>query len=91
MKALITRACRLLAGIMYLVVLARFYLNAFNPSWMPVADKNHLGYSYWLEMATAVLILLSFVAMVIAAAFKALRASVTKDPHFSEDMMMEMR
>ncbi|KAI0212393.1 hypothetical protein LSAT2_002698 [Lamellibrachia satsuma] len=80
-----------IAGIMYLVVLARFYLNAFNPSWMPVADKNHLGYSYWLEMATAVLILLSFVAMVIAAAFKALRASVTKDPHFSEDMMMEMR
>lgn len=78
-------------GIMCLVVLARFYLNAFNPSWMPIPDKNHLGYSYWLEVAATALILLSFLIMVTASAFKALQASVTKEPHFSEDMMLGMR
>lgn len=87
----VTAVLLFIAGIMYLVVLARFYLNAFNPSWMPVADKNRLGYSYWLEMVATILILLSFIAMVIAAAFKALRASITKEPRFSADMMLGMR
>ena len=55
-----------------------FYTNAFRLDWMPMEYKNKLGYSFWLEVACAVMLTLVTMFMFLATAFKSLRSPYEK-------------
>lgn len=79
----------LIVAVLTVAVLALFYSYAFKfDYWMPLPEKNHLGYSYWCEVAAAGLLAGAFVCTLSAAMTKLLRAVTDKNPEFSEDMLM---
>ena len=76
--------------VLAVTVLALFYSYAFKYDyWMPLPEKNHLGFSYWCEAVTACLLSIAFVCTLSAAVTKILRAVTDKTPDFAEDMAMQ--
>ncbi|ELT95441.1 hypothetical protein CAPTEDRAFT_226282 [Capitella teleta] len=76
------------SGIMCLVGVVMFYSNSSRLTWMPMPEKNHFGYSYWMVVASTVMYILAFFCSLTAAVFKTLRRGMQKDPRYSEEMML---
>lgn len=66
----VTAGINLLAGLLSIVAVCVFYTNAYRRDWMPMPYKNHLDYSFWLEVSCACLLMLSFLGCLFAAIFK---------------------
>lgn len=89
---LFVSACFLIVtGSLCLVILARFYMNSYRRDWMPMPERNHFGYSFWLELTTATMLFTSFVMTLIAAVCKILDISTEKETAYAEDMMLGRR
>lgn len=63
-------------------------MNAFNYGWMPMPYKNDLGFSYWLEVVTCVLLVMSVMGCVVAFVFKMLHMYHPREKNAADDMMM---
>ena len=76
------------SAVLALVTLGQFYMNSFNYGWMPMPYKNHLGYSYWLEVTACVFLMLSLMGCVVAFVFKMLHMYNPHEKEGADDMMM---
>lgn len=61
------------SGIVSIAVVTIFYTGAFRRDWMPYPYKNDLGYSYWFEVVTAILLIIAFFLTLVAAILKVLK------------------
>ena len=73
-----------------LLAIGEFAMNCFSHDWMPLPDKNALGYSFWIEVVAVVLALISVVTAICAVVFKGIGSHTPKELHIAEDMMMGM-
>merc|ERR1711976_505991 len=71
-----------------LVAVTMFYVNSSRLDYMPMPEKNSLGYAYWMMVAGVILYTLSYLCTLAAAIFKTLRMGIQKDPRYSEEMML---
>lgn len=76
------------AAVLALVTLGQFYMNSFNYGWMPMPYKNHLGYSYWLEVVTCIMLMMALMGCVVSFVFKMLHMYHPHEKHGADDMMM---
>ena len=78
----------LLSAVLMLFTLGEFYMNSFNYGWMPMPYKNHLGYSYWLEVTSSILLIVSVMGCVVAFVFKMLHMYNPHEKDAADDMML---
>jgi len=68
--------------------IAIFTSNGPSRDYMPMAYRNHFGYSYWLDFAVCILLGLSSFTVFLAAIAKTLHFQGPRDDRYSEDMML---
>jgi len=68
--------------------IAIFTSNGPSPDYMPLADHNHFGYSYWLDFAVCILLGLASFTVFLAAIAKTIHFQGPRDERYSEDMML---
>lgn len=87
----IAAALLLTATFLGIAMLSEFATNAYRLDWMPMPEKNGLGWSYWLGLTAIILVGLCALATTMAAIFKTMKMKNEKANKFSDDMMMGRR
>jgi len=75
-------------GLMNVAGVAIFTSNAPSRDYMPLADRNHFGFSYWLDLTVCILLGLSSFTVFLAAIAKTIHFQGPRDDRYSEDMML---
>jgi len=81
-------ALYLTSAVLMLITVAEFSMNAFSHDWMPMPEKNALGYSFWLEVASCILLLICVVMGILAVIIKMVANRTPKPANVADDMMM---
>jgi len=78
----------LFAGLMNVAGVAIFTSNGPSRDYMPLAEHNRFGFSYWLDLVVCVLLGLSSFIVFLAAIAKTIHFQGPRDARYSEDMML---
>jgi hypothetical protein len=77
-----------LASLLNVSGIAIFSSNGPRRDYMPMAYRNHFGFSFWLDLAVCVLLGLCSFTVFLAAMAKTIHIQGPDDPRYSEDMML---
>lgn len=78
----------LCVGLVNVAGVAIFTSNAKRPDYMPLADHNRFGYSYWMDLIVCILLGLASFTAFLAAVAKTIHFQGPRDERYSEDMML---
>lgn len=78
----------IIATCLNLVGVAIFSSNGPQRNYMPIAYKNHFGFSYWLDFSVCVLLSICCITSYLATAARGLHFKGPKDPRYAEEMML---
>ena len=67
---------------------AIFTSNGPSRDYMPMADRNHFGYSYWLDLVVCILLGFAGFTVFLAAIAKTIHFQGPRDERYSEEMML---
>ena len=67
---------------------AIFTSNGPSRDYMPLAERNRFGFSYWLDLVVCILLGLSSFTVFLAAIAKTIHFQGPRDVRYSEDMML---
>jgi len=84
---LLTGKC-VFVGLMNVAGVAIFTSNGPSRDYMPLANRNHFGFSYWLDLVVCILLGLSSFTVFLAAIAKTIHFQGPRDERYSEDMML---
>lgn len=78
----------ILSSLMNVAGVAIFTSNGPSRDYMPLADRNSFGFSYWLDLFVCILLGLSSFTVFLAAIAKTIHFQGPRDARYSEDMML---
>jgi hypothetical protein len=76
------------AGLLNVSGIAIFATNGPRRDYMPMAYRNHFGFSFWLDVAVCLIFALCGFTVFLAAVAKTVHIQGPRDPKYSDDMML---